>query len=295
MPRLPALSPVSTGIGLMLTAVILFTLMDATAKGLIAQYGTLQVIWARYTGQTVLVAILLGPRLLTFLRTRYLGLHLLRSVFQFGATALFFASLSVIGLAEATAIMDINPVLITLGAFLVLGEKIGPRRVFGVLVALIGALIIIRPGTAVFSPAALLPLAASVCYAAYAIVTRKVGTSEPVWTALIYTALVGTVITTAALPTVWQTPALADLPAFLAIGVLGSVAQLCLIRAFSLVEAAVLAPFGYVGLLFATLWGVVFFNEYPDIWVAVGGTLIVAAGLYVWYRETRVRTARGVG
>lgn len=286
-----ALSPTSRGILLMLCAVLVFTTMDALAKSLIVTYGPMQVVWARYTGQTVIVLALVAHRLRELMRTRYPGLHCARSLFQCGATMLFFSALPFIGLAEATAIMDINPVLITLGAALFLGEKIGPRRLFGVLAAMLGALIIIRPGSGVFSAAALLPLAAAVCYAGYAILTRRVGREESIWTSLIYTAVAGTLVTTAILPFVWQTPAWADVPGFLIIGALGATAQLFLIRAFTLAEAAVVAPFGYVGLLFATFWGVVAFDEYPDMWTGIGAAVIVGAGLYVWHRETRMARA----
>ena len=97
-----AASPTSKGILLMLAAIALFTGMDAIAKGLVAEYPTLQVVWARYTGQTVLVALWLAPRLRQLLRTRYPKMQALRSAFQFGATAFFFFSIGWIGLAEAT-------------------------------------------------------------------------------------------------------------------------------------------------------------------------------------------------
>lgn len=284
------LSSTTRGVLFMLAGIYMLTVMDALAKYLTALYHPLQVVWARYAGQTVLVGILVARHLKSVLRTRYPGIQALRSVFQFGATSLFFVSLAYIGLAEATAIMDINPVLITLGAALFLGEKIGPRRMFGVLVAMLGALIVIRPGLGVFQPAALLLLAAAFCYAGFAIATRWVGSRESVWTSLIYAALLGTLATTALLPFVWQPIETNDIWKFLAIGVLGATAQLCLIRAFTLAEAGVIAPFGYVGLIFATLWGYLFFDEWPDRWTILGALVIVAAGLYVWHRETRAAT-----
>lgn len=283
----PTQSATGRGIGLMLAAIVMFTAMDALAKGLIAQYPTLQVVWARYTGQTVIVALFLAPRLGPLLRTRHPKLQALRSMFQFGATTLFFASLGFIGLAEATAITDINPVLITLGAALFLGEKLGPRRIFGVGLALCGALIVIRPGLGVFTPAALLPVGCAICYAGYAIATRYVGRSESAWTSLIYAALLGTLVTSAALPLVWQPIAPGDIAPFLALGLLGAGAQFCLIRAFTITEASAIAPFGYVGLVFASFWGIVLYDEYPDGWTIVGALVIVVAGLYVWHRETR--------
>ena len=293
MSRFARLSPNAQGILLTIGAIFFFTLMDATAKGLTARYDTLQVVWARYTGQTVIVLALLAPRLRAVARTRYPGMQFLRSCFQFGATVCFFLSLAHIGLAEATAVMDLNPVLITLGAAVFLGERIGLRRALGIAAALAGSMLIIRPGTEVFSVYALLPLGAAVFYAAYAISTRAVGRDESVWTSLLYTALVGTALTSVALPAVWVTPAAGDAAFFLLLGVFGGAAQLLLIRALAVAEAGVIAPFSYVGLLFAAIWGMAFFGEYPDRWTVTGALVIVAAGLYVWHRETRaVASAR---
>ena len=278
----------SRGILLMLAAIATFTSMDALAKHLITSgYPALQVIWARYLGQTVIVVLIFLPRLGSVLRTRAPGMQALRSLFQFGATAFFFLSLGHIGLAEATALTDINPVLITLGAALFLGEKLGPRRVAGVLVALIGALIVIRPGMGVFQPAALLPLACALCYAGFALATRKVGQSEAPATSLIYSALFGTLVSSALIPGIYAPIAPGDLWGFLLIGGLGALAQICLIRAFTLAEASVIAPFGYVGILFATLWGILLFDEWPDVWTICGALVIAGAGLYVWHRETK--------
>ena len=271
----------------MLLGILIFTTMDALAKSLILKYGTLQVVWARYTGQTVIVMLLISRNLPRYLRTHYPGLQFLRSLCQFGATMFFFFSLNFIGLAEATAISDLSPVLITLGASLFLGERIGPRRLLGVALALTGAMIIIRPASSLFAPAALLPLAGAICYTGYALITRRVGRSESIWTSLFYTALFGTVASTVMLPWVWQTPELRDIPGFLALGVFGTTAQLCVIRSFTLAEASVVAPFSYVGLVFAIFWGWFLFNELPDIWTAVGALVIVGAGLYVWHRETQ--------
>lgn len=281
------LSPAAAGIGLALLTALLFSGLDALAKALVPDYPAVQLVWARYAGQTAIVGLLLLPRGRQGFVTRYPGAHAARSVFQFGATALFFSALAHIGLAEATAIMEIAPVLITLGAWAFLGERLGPRRLAGVGVALIGALIIIRPGIGVFQPAALLPVGAAVCYAGYAIITRKVGSDEPVMTALFYTALLGTAVTSALVPFVWEPVAAGDLARFVGLGLLGAAAQFCLIRAYALAEAAVIAPFGYVGLLFASVWGVALFDEVPDGWTVLGALAIVAAGLYVWHRETR--------
>ncbi|MDZ7909481.1 MAG: DMT family transporter [Gemmobacter sp.] len=278
------------GILMMLIAIATFTSMDALAKTLIAEYPALQVVWARYTGQTVIVTLVFSclPQLRRLLRTRYPGLQAARSLMQFGATAFFFVSLGYVGLAEATAITDLNPVLITLGAALFLGEKLGARRIFGVCAALFGALVIIRPGFGVFQPAALLPLCCAICYAGFALATRWVGRDESPSTSLIYSAMFGTLATTLLLPFIWQPIAMADLWGFVLIGALGSVAQFFLIRAFTIAEASAIAPFGYVGILFAIGWGILLFDEWPDGWTVIGALVIAGAGVYVWHRETRV-------
>ena len=274
------------GILLMILAILLFTAMDATAKGLIAKYPAPQVVWTRFAGQFLLVILILGPRLPQMLRTRFPVLHLWRSAFQFGATCFFFLSLPHIGLAEATAITDINPVLITLGAAFFLGERLGPRRIAGVAVALIGALIVIRPGSGLFTWWALLPMCCAVSYAGSAILTRKIGAQESVWASMIYAALFGTIVAGLALPFVWTPIDTPDIWKFALIACLGTGAQLCIIRSFSITEAGIVAPFAYLGIVFAAVWGIVLFDQWPDQWTVIGALVIVGAGLYVWHRET---------
>ncbi|MFN5995654.1 MAG: DMT family transporter [Paracoccaceae bacterium] len=281
------ISQVTRGVALMILAIFFFTAMDATAKGLIARYPAPQVIWVRFAGQLALVLIILGPRLGPALRTRFPVLHFWRSASQFGATTFFFLSLPHVGLAEATAIADINPVLITLGAALFLGEKLGPRRIAGVFVALAGALIVIRPGAGVFSWWAILPLLCAISYATSALLTRKVGAQESVWSSMVYASLFGTLAAGAALPFVWEPVAAGDLWQFGLIACLGTLAQLCIIRSFSITEASVVAPFAYLGIVFATIWGAVLYDQWPDRWTVIGALVIVGAGLYVWHRENR--------
>lgn len=286
------LSPTATAILLMVGAIFCFSVMDATAKALAPRIGTIPAVWARYAGQALVVLVLVAPRLRSVARTNYPWLQLARSVFLMFGTVFFFFSVANIGLTEATAIMNINPVIITLGAALFLGEKIGLRRTLGIGAAMIGALIVIRPGSEVFSPYAVLPLVAAFAYSAYNITTRFVGRNEDPWTSLLYTALFGAVVMSIAVPFYWQPLDLTSGLLMLVIAAFGTLSQLLLIRALSIGEAGMLAPFAYTGLVFATVWGVLFFGEYPDLWTVVGAMIIVAAGVYVWYRETFGKTAR---
>lgn len=278
------------GIAMMLLAILVFTAMDATAKTLVQHYPPGQVVWMRFLGQFLLALLILNRRLPAFLTTAHPWLHLLRALFQIGAIGFFFLSLQHIGLAEATAIGDINPVLITLGAALFLGERLGPRRLFGIAAALAGAMIIIRPGAAAFSPYAILPFLSALSYSGNALLTRALGLREPIWTSMLWGGMIGAALTSLPLPLIWVPVPAADLPLFLLIGVFGTLAQLCLIRSLTLAEASLVAPFSYCGIVFATVWGIVLYDEWPDGWTLFGALVIVGAGLYVWHRETARRS-----
>lgn len=276
----------ATGIMLLCAAIFTFTLMDATAKYLTEFYHPVQVVWARFAGNMVLVALIFGPRLASVMRSRQPGLQVLRGLTQIASVGLFFTSIQFIGLAEATAIMDTNPVLITLGAALFLGERIGWRRAIGIAAALIGAMLIIKPGAGVFQPAAILPLIGAFTYAAGALLTRVVRFDSTA-TSVVWSAVLGTVLSSMAVPFFWQSISMAHLWAFIIIGILGAASQAMLIRAFSLAEAGAVAPFGYTGLIWAAAWGWLFFGQIPDGWSMTGMAVIVAAGIYVWSREAK--------
>ena len=276
---------------LMIGAVFCFASMDATAKYLMKQIGPAQTIWARYTVQAMLVTVLILPKINVYGRTKYPKLQFLRSVALMMATTLFFFAFSRLGLAEASAIFNISPVLITLGAFLFLREQIGPRRVIGILVSLLGALIIIRPGSGVFSLYAILPLGAAIFYSTYSLATRFVGTDESPWTSLFYSAIFGTICYSIYIVFNWNPMSNNALLLTIIIGLFGTAGHICLIRALTLGEASLVAPFIYTNLLFTTIWGVVLFGNFPDFWTIAGALIIVAAGIYVWARDLAVRQA----
>ena len=276
---------------LMIGAVFCFASMDATAKYLMKEIGPAQTIWARYTVQAILVTVLILPKINVYGRTKYPKLQFLRSVALMMATTLFFFAFSRLGLAEASAIFNISPVLITLGAFLFLREQIGPRRVIGILVSLLGALIIIRPGSGVFTIYAILPLGAAIFYSTYSLATRFVGTDESPWTSLFYSAIFGAICYSIYIVFNWNPMSNNALLLTIIIGLFGTAGHICLIRALTLGEASLVAPFIYTNLLFTTIWGVVLFGNFPDFWTVAGALIIVAAGIYVWARDRAVRQA----
>ena len=275
----------------MIGAVFCFASMDATAKYLMKEIGPAQTIWARYTVQALLVTVLILPKISIYGKTKYPKLQFVRSVALMMATTLFFFAFSRLGLAEASAIFNISPVLITLGAFLFLREQIGPRRVIGILVSLLGALIIIRPGSGVFTIYAILPLGAAIFYSTYSLATRFVGTDESPWTSLFYSAIFGAICYSIYIVFHWNPMSNNALLLTIIIGLFGTAGHICLIKALTLGEASLVAPFIYTNLLFTTIWGVVLFGNFPDFWTIAGALIIVAAGIYVWARDLAVRQA----
>ena len=180
-----------------------------------------------------------------------------------------------------------SPLLITVAAYFVLGEGLGWRRVAGVFAGLAGALVIIRPGTEVFSPYALLAFAAALGFSGFAVTTRYLSRVESVWTSFAYTSLFGSLVATAIVPFYWSPLALSDLPLLVLVCVFASIGQYLLIRAFFIAEAGTVAPFGYTSLIFSAAFGMLLFDEFPDLWVCVGALVISVSGIYVLNRELK--------
>ena len=283
--RFAAIPAEARGAALLVLATALFASMDAIGKGLMQRHDPFQVVWARYAAQAVIVAIIVSPRLGRVIRTARPGLQVIRSALLFMATLCGFFAFSVMPLADATAIFQTAPLAITALAALILREPVGPRRWAGVMIGFLGALIIVRPGADVFQPAALLPMLGALFFAGYSIATRFLGRDESYWTTFLYTAALGALIASAFVPLVWVTPTWGDAALMLAMGTIGSAGQFLLIVAFNTAPASAIAPFTYAGLIFATLWGYLFFGDAPDGWTATGAAVIVGSGVYVWRRE----------
>lgn len=286
---LAAIPDEKKGILLFCLAIFVFSLMDIVAKVMTARYPPMEVAWARYASQFFWSALILSPRLRSYLRTRHMGLQMIRSTCLFGATLFFFTSLKYLGLAEATAIFEVAPLMITVLSVVLLKEVVGIRRWGGVIAGLIGALIIIRPGAEVFQVAAIYPVGAAICFAGYAIATRRLGNDEPAATSFIYTTLIGTIVASLIVPFFWVTPTATDMAILGTFGMIGAAGHFMLIIALTYSQASVIAPFSYMALLWNALWGVLFFAEFPDSYTLVGALVIVGAGLYVWHRENRAK------
>jgi drug/metabolite transporter (DMT)-like permease len=267
--------------------------LDATAKYLVRDHALFLVVWARYAGQMVVVTPFAwrraGPG---FWRTRRLGMQLLRSAMLLCATFCFFGGLRYLPLAEGSAITFLAPIIVVVLSGPVLGERPGRGRWIAALTGFAGILILLRPGSAVFHPSALLLLLAALCNALYFLLTRKLA-DESVHTTLFYSALVGTLGLTLVLP--WElgasAPTLKNTVLFVLLGLFAGVGHWSIIGAFQHAPAALLTPFAYLQMIWATSYGFVLFGQLPDRWSALGMTIIVASGLLLALQE-RARSAR---
>lgn len=274
---------------LLIAAVTFFALLDTTSKWLSQSYPVFMIVWVRYTTQTLLMLLVLGPRLgMGLVRTRAPGMQLLRALVLLGVSVSFLLALSLLPIAEATAINFVAPLLLTALSVLILREYVPRGAWVAVTAGFVGVLIIIRPGGELFTPVALIPMCSALLYAVYQLLTRRMAGVDPTTTTLFYGCLVGTVLLSLFVPLFWSAPRSAfDLLLFLTTGMLGGMGHFLLIRAFELAPASVLAPFLYTQLLIVSGIGYLVFDAFPDAWSLLGMAIIVASGIWVAVRHRR--------
>ena len=281
-----------TGIALMCGAVASFALLDTTAKYLNLYMATLQVVWARYTGAFLFALMVANPwNVPGLLRTQRPVLQIVRSFLLLGSTIGNFMALRYLQLDEAIAVVFSTPFFVAALSGPILGEGVGWRGWTAIGVGFIGVLVITRPGSAAFQPAALLSLSAALCYALYAITTRILARSDSNQTTLFYSNLVGVVALIPVVPFVWTTPTDPLVIALMVVaGAIGSFGHYLLIAAHRLAPAALLSPFIYTQIVLVIVLGYLVFGDLPNRWTLVGCAIVIASGLYILHRE---RSAKG--
>lgn len=285
----PAQHPLH-GILLFMLALMLFALLDATSKHLTAAFAVPLLVWARYTLHFVIMLVFVAPSMrLQLVRTDNLALQVVRALALVGTTGFAMMAFRSMPLAEATAVLFLSPLLVTLLAGPFLGERIGACRWAAVVVGFAGVILIARPGGALTLAGVLWALAGAACYAAYQLLTRRLSHAEHPLTLLFYTALVGTAVMSLALPWFWFefSPSPLQWLQIASLGFYGGVGHFILIRAFRLAPASTLTPFGYTQLIWAGLLGWLVFGHIPDALSAAGMAVIAASGLWLALGERR--------
>lgn len=296
------------GIASAMGASFFFSINDSSIKFLSGGYALHQIVLIRsLIGFAVVLAILPATGTgLTAFRTRRLPMHLLRGGFVVMSNLCFFLGLAAMPIADAVALFFIAPLLITALSVPMLGETVGPRRWAAVGVGLVGVIVMLRPGAGIFHPAMLLPLFAAFCYAMLHMLTRRMGGTESALTLTLYVQMTfiavcvisGLVLGHGAfsgqtdpslifLTRAWDWPARADWPVLALVGVSSATGALLITHAYRSCEAALVAPFEYVAMPLAILFGLLIFDEWPEPMAWLGIALICGAGLYTVWRETR--------
>jgi drug/metabolite transporter (DMT)-like permease len=281
------------GIVLSLLASTVFAVSDSTSKFLTESMPVVEIAWIRYMIFVIFCSWLARSTDLRALWPRSPALQMLRGLCVVGSAVLFVFGIRSMQIAQASTISFISPLLITVLSIPILGEVVGLRRWAATAAGMLGVIIVARPATGGFQPAALFGVASSACWALALVITRKMATTERSSTTLAWTAGIGAVVLTVWLPWVFVLPSVPHVLLALVVGVLSSTGQWLTVLSIRLAPASLLAPFSYSQLVWATLAGWLVFHNLPDAWTLVGAAIIIASGLYTAHRERlRARGAR---
>jgi drug/metabolite transporter (DMT)-like permease len=278
------------GILCMLLASSMLPVMNGLVQVLSERYTTEQIVWARASSHLVFVFALFAPRHgAALMRTSTPGWQILRSGVHLMSMLLFFAGVKHLPLATAASIGFTTPFIVALLAWPVLGERLTAGRMAAVAVAFLGVLIVIRPGTDVFHWAALLIVGNACCYALYQILTRRVAGTDSAETSALYSPLVATTVMSLAVSFFWVPIASwTDAGLLACLGMIGGTAHYFVARAMTYAQASIIAPFGYWQLVGSVVVGYLISGYLPDAFTWIGAAIIVCAGVYIAWCETRV-------
>ncbi|MDA0962319.1 MAG: DMT family transporter [Proteobacteria bacterium] len=297
------------GIGFMLAGMFFISVNDVLIKGLSGGYPLHQIVAFRSgVGMIFVLGILMAEGGFRLLIVQRPGLHVLRAVLVVFANSAFYLAFVAMPLATATALYFVAPLFVTLMSIPFLGEKVGVRRMTAILVGFAGVLVLLGPELSLGAGwAAVLPVLSAAGYAGTSVLTRKLGQATRASTLALHLQ-VAFIIVAAAMyllagdgryadsftseslrfafaPWVWPEPE--DLPSLIGLGFLSACIGYAMAQAYRQAPASVVAPFEYVLMIFALLWGWLFFAEWPRATVFLGATIIIASGIYIVVRERR--------
>lgn len=282
----------SFAIGLVVFAQLFFAALDTSAKWLsVAGLPTTEIVFMRYLVHVALILVLIMPtRGRGLFRTGRLWMEIARGLCLLGVTAGNFLAMRFLPLTVTGALMFTMPLMVCGLSVPLLGEVVGWRRWLAIIVGFIGVLIIVRPGTEAFHPAAFFCLAGALCAALYSILTRKLAGVDSAATQQVYAGLVALVCVTPFAFNGWVWPHdAATWFAFFAIGSFGVLAHGINTIAYRFAPPSALVPFSYLELVYLAFASWILFVEPPDVWFYVGAPVIILSGIYIWLRERNRR------
>ena len=276
-----------------LAAFGLYSTHDVVIKFLGSDYTSFQIIFfSGLLGFPLVTIMLMSDRSDGNLIPRHPWWSLIRALTAVSTGAAGFYAFSVLPLAQTYAILFAMPLLITLLAIPMLGEKVGIRRGLAVLVGLCGVLIVLRPGAAELSLGHLAALGAAVTGSINSLIVRKIGGAERSAVLMLWPMMASVLVTGATMPFVYVPMPIEHLMLMGVIAGLGFIASLLVIAAYRAAPAVIVAPMQYSQIIWAALYGALFFDEHPDAWTIAGTAVIIASGIYIVLREGTGRVSR---
>lgn len=278
---------VGLGIGLTVVAILIFGVQDALSKVLAQDYSPFQLAMMRFWAFAVFSLILVmrqGPLRQAF-RSRFPGLQVLRAVLLVVDIWLFVVALATVPLAELQAITLVYPLIVTLVAIPILGERVGVFRFVAVSIGFCGALVIVRPGGLPITWGVGAALVSASCYAVYIALTRKVSSADSTATSMVYVGVVGLVLTTGTGVFFWKDMDLTALGIMAIVMVTSVAAHGIMMVALARAPASVIQPFNYMALPWGIALSYLVFGHLIDTVSLMGAAVIVGAGLVVMARE----------
>jgi len=274
------------GIGLMLTGIFVFALNDALGKWLIATYSVGQLLLVRSAaGLVFLLPFIRREGWRPFMQAPRPFIQLLRPLFATFEVACFYWALAYLPLADVMTFYLAGPIYVTAMSPFLLGEKVGWRRILAVAAGFAGVMIALNPSATTLTQPALVAIAGSLSFSILMICTRLVpGTSDIV---LVTTQTVGALVFGAvAAPFTWVALDWRDGGLLMLLGITAMIAHMCINRALKLAPASVVVPYQYTTIVWAIILGYIFFKDIPGAAMLVGAATIIAAGIYIFVRES---------
>ena len=276
----------------MLAATAVLTCMHATVRHVSDGMHPFEITFFRNLFGLVAILPLAMRAGLASMKSRQPGLQVLRSGFGLAAMLTWFYALSVVPIAQATALSFTSVIFGSIGAALVLGERMRLRRWSAVVAGFVGALVILRPGISEVDPAALIVVLSSILWAGALLTVKRLSSTDSVVCIVTWNSVLLTVLSLPVAIPVWVTPSGEQLLWLVLIGVLATLGHLAMTGAFKASEATIVFPVDYTRLVWASVIGYLAFREIPDLWTWIGGTIIFASTTYIAYREAALRRAR---
>ena len=278
----------TAGVFVMALAVVFFTCIDTSAKWLSGiGIPVFQIVFARYAGHLIYAMVIYVPQDgIGAFRSNAPVKQAMRSCFLFVGTILNFQALKYLPITVTTTIAFAGPIVITLLAIPILGEKVGIRRIIAVCVGFLGVLLVVQPWGAEFHPAMIFSLGTLILASLYFIMTRMLAGVESNATQQLWSSGLATFALMPFAYHVWVWPeTVLGWVILCLIGAFGAFGHIAATTAHRWADASILAPIIYTQVFWAAIVGVVVFNTWPTVWTLGGGAIIIGSGLYIWQRE----------